>query len=71
MGFPVFAYELRGADPTEIDGFDFVQQTPYLIANTAVGGLDLPLRKSLQEAAAGLAEGARMGIDTLEEQIGN
>jgi hypothetical protein len=69
--FPVFANELSGTDPTKIDGFYFIQQSPHLITNVAVGGLDLPLGEPLQEAAASLAVGSRMSVDALEKSIGD
>ena len=71
MGFPVFANQLRSADPTEVDGFDFVQQLLHLIAHVPVGDLQLPLRETLQEAAASFAVGFRTGVDTLEQRIGD
>ena len=71
MGFPVFANELRGADPTEVDGFYFVQQPTHLIANVAVGGLDLTLGEPPQEAATGLAACSRMSVEALEKRVGD
>jgi hypothetical protein len=71
VGFPIFANELSGTDPTEIDGFDFVQQLPDLIANMAVGGLDLALGEPLQESAAGLTIGLRMSVYAPEKSIGD
>src|SRR4249919_2375089 len=71
VGFPVFANQLRGGDPAEIDGLDFIQQPLHLAAGLAVGSLDLPLGHPLQEAAAGLASGRDMGVEALQQVIGD
>jgi hypothetical protein len=54
MRFPVFANQLSGADTTQVEGLDFVQQPLDLVAIVAFGPLQLPLCHPLQKAAAGL-----------------
>jgi hypothetical protein len=68
--FPVFAKQLSDV-PAKFQGTDFIQKPLDLFAVVALGSLQLPLGKALEEAAAGLPRALRVSVDALEERVGN
>lgn len=69
MTFPVFPDHLGPSAPHIRGGPG--QQLFELPLPTRVSDGELTLGKALQEAAAGLAGGAHVGVDALEERIGD
>ena len=71
MRFPLFADELRSADPAKIHWPNRVQKLGDLLAPEPLGPFQLPLRKPLQKTGASRVRCGNVGIDPLEQSIGN
>jgi hypothetical protein len=70
MRFPVFANDLRRALAAKVD-VERSQQLDHLLPAPLLVDLQLSLSEPLQKTTAGLTERTRVGIDPLQELVGD